>query len=1028
MAGRIERVQPGAPAEAALGSEIRRVQSADRLAPVTVVVRSPIVGLFLRRRLAEEGAYAAVRFGPLHALVQQLGGTAAAVGGRQPLTQVALRAASRVALAEVPGVLRPVAGHPATEASLAATYQDLRQARAAELERLASDSLRARDVVALVRAIRHRLEADYYDPTDLVEAAIACLGEGVHSDALDEVGSVVVYLPDPLNREEVAFLAGLAQHLDVLVLAGRTGDEQADRTVDGFVEMLGDRFGTVPVASADSGPPGVGRFDGLLSAPDEDVEVLEAVRRLVAHAEAGGDLSSCVVAFPDGAGSAEIGRRVADQLSTAGIAYSGGGRRLLGETRHAKLLTGLVALALPVPPGHELDRGEVIAWLGSGPIRTGHGLTRGLTTVGGEEGVPVGAWDRCSRSAGVLSGITQWRSRLRSYIARSEETQPDSYDQAGRVAGDLLEFVERLHALTSSAASAQSWEALCAWAEGALEGLIELGDERTELIEALGDLALLDRLDPLGRLPAPDRLRRFAAGLEVALERPAGERGRYGVGPLVAPLSAVAGTSSDLVLVLGCREGELPARQSDDPLVPRFEREGIEALAERERVDDRARRYLVSVLCAAGHSRASFARIDVREGRALYPSRWASELVSARPIEVPSFAGSLRRVADGASAAADIVDFELASLLEGAPPSAHGWLELLDEDYRRRLASTARRRQGGLNPYAGYVPASGSAEDAWSDPLSATGLETFAKCPFQFFVNRKLGVRKLEKPERLVMIDPRDRGTLMHEVLEGFFGGMETGGPITALDEEALGRLRNLAAEQFERFELLGKTGKAVFWDTERARIMADLERYVARDIADSVMEGRRPLHVELDFGGEERAVVAGVAGRQVMFRGRIDRVDLTGDGRLVVVDYKSGKSDDYQEILGDPLGRGRHLQLPIYARAATETLGGALALGGPTRAEYRFVQAAAGYAVIPVELTADLEGELQEVLATLVSTIDAGCFPPRPGSPAQGYQYTNCRHCDYDALCTTDRAELWERASVDGEMKAYTELVSGPA
>ena len=89
-------------------------------------------------------------------------------------------------------------------------------------------------------------------------------------------------------------------------------------------------------------------------------------------------------------------------------------------------------------------------------------------------------------------------------------------------------------------------------------------------------------------------------------------------------------------------------------------------------------------------------------------------------------------------------------------------------------------------------------------------------------------------------------------------------------------------------------------------------------------------------------------------------------------------------------------------------------------------MQATAGYAVIPVELTEALDAEFHEVLSTLVTTIDAGCFPPRPG-PWRHDHYENCRYCDFDGLCTADRSELWARASEDHEMKAYTELV-GPA
>jgi RecB family exonuclease len=1055
-------VVPGAAAEAALVAEIRRLQAGDPLSPVWVVVPRPVVGLSLRRRLAEGSAVAAVRFSPLGELVRRLG-SATAAGGREPLGPVALRAAARVALGEVPGVFAPVARHPSTEAGLAAAYRDLRRATKSELDDLAATGERAASVVQLVRTMRTLIEGHFYDGTDLLEAAVDRLDRDGCAGELDEVGSVLVYLPDPLGRDESRLLVALARRLEVLVLAGRTGDHLADRAVDRWVVALAaggfgpapaGAAGTGPAAAAGTGPaaaagtgpapaavagtgPAAGagtpdppstpaRFGSLVSAPDEDVEVREAVRRLVLHAEAGGDLGRCIVTFPDGFRSGDVGRRLREQLEVAGIPCSGQARLRLAETPPAQLLIGLVKLAAPAPEGRELDRGQVIAWLGRGPIRCGRGLTRGLATVtadGGEPaGVPVGAWDRCSRSAGVLSGITQWRERLRSYAGRFDG--PDGLSHSGRMALDLLELIERIFVLTTAAAPAQSWEALGAWAEAALGELLEPSDDRTAVAEALGELDQLDRFEHIAHLSPSERLRRFALAIDVVLEGPAGERGRFGVGPVVGPLSAVAGASADLLLVLGCREGELPGPEHDDPLVSRAERGDIEALAQLERADEVARRHLVSLLAAAETSSGSFSRVDVLAGRVVYPSRWTSELFSGRLTEIPSFGGSIRRVTEGVASPADVADLELASLPADVARRSPNWLEVLDADYARRRAAARRRRDSGLSPFAGYVPESGLDPDAWSIPLSATGLEDFAACPFRFFVKRNLNVRVVEAPEHLVMIDPRDRGTLMHEVLEGFFGG--GGGGIDELDEEALGRLRRLATSQFERFELLGKTGKAIFWHTERARILRDLERSVARDIADAVAGGRVRLYSELDFGGEDRPVATEVAGRRVAFRGRIDRVDRTGDERLVVVDYKSGKADSYREMRTDPLGRGRHLQLPIYARAALAVLGPDSSRGGPVRAEYRFVQAAAGYEVIPVELTPELETALDATLDTFVATIDAGCFPPRPGVPDFGLQYTNCKYCDFDGLCTTDRAEQWERASTDQQMKAYGELVAG--
>ncbi|MHB1885134.1 MAG: PD-(D/E)XK nuclease family protein [Acidimicrobiales bacterium] len=1057
MAGRIERVVPGVCSEDVLAAEIRTIQADDRLAPVFVAVRSPIVGLRLRRRLAEERAYAAVRIASLQVLVEQLGTWVAAAGGRRPLSQVALRAAARAALGEIPGPFAPVASHPTTEASLAATYSDLRWASETELRRLRASSERAGGVVALTLRMRQLLEPGFYDEVRLLEAASAWLGDPEAAEDLDEIGSVVAYLPDPLRPLEIDLLGHLARRLDVVALVARTRDELADRSSVRFLRQLQGCFGDSEPGSSDPSLGGTdattsgagdtfarGTFDGLLSAPDTDVEVREAVRRLVSHAQAGGDLGRCIVTYPDGTRSASYGLRVTEQLRAAGIPHSGGPSRPLGDTPHGRLLLGLVALSTPAPAGFELDRRQVFAWLSSGPVRCGHGLTRALASVEALGALPVAAWDRCSRLAGVVSGIEQWRGRLRSYMARMTEAQTDAASESLFVSGDLLELVERLHYLTFAARAARTWRELCIWAGEALEEILEPDDDRRVLTEALADLEQLDSVDPLDGLGPVERLRRFFLAVGVALERPIGDHGRYGAGPVIGPLSSVAGASCDVLLIVGCREGELPSRRAEDPLISSADRLEIAALAGRESAEELARRHLAWAVSAAAMTRASFARIDVEAGRTAYPSRWNADLCSGEELEVPSFTASIKRVAEGATPASDQTDLELAWLQADDRRHGSSWLEIVDADYRRRLSSLSERLAGGLNPFAGYVPAAGLAAPGGPVPpakadgppdrtgevrdemLSASGLESFAACPFRFFVDRRLGVSELEAPERLITIDPRERGTLMHRVVEGFFVLMAEQGSLVPFDDRSRERLEKLAMIQFDRLEQLGRTGKALFWAGERGRILADLERYVENDVSDCITAGRVPLRLELDFGQEGRPVVEQIAGRSVSFRGRIDRVDLTESGRLVVVDYKSGSKEGYSDISREPLGRGSHLQLPLYAKAAREVFSAEVTGRELVRAEYRFMQSSADYAVIKVELDEELESALLAVLTTLVSTIEAGCFPPRPGAAERGSTYRNCRYCDFDPLCTTDRADLWERASTDNQMANYAELVTG--
>jgi hypothetical protein len=70
-------------------------------------------------------------------------------------------------------------------------------------------------------------------------------------------------------------------------------------------------------------------------------------------------------------------------------------------------------------------------------------------------------------------------------------------------------------------------------------------------------------------------------------------------------------------------------------------------------------------------------------------------------------------------------------------------------------------------------------------------------------------------------------------------------------------------------------------------------------------MEAQPPLELELD-------------GRVVRVRGVVDRLDRRPDGRLRVIDYKTGRGRLNPAELND----GRRIQLPLYALAAQEALG----------------------------------------------------------------------------------------------------------
>ena len=53
-------------------------------------------------------------------------------------------------------------------------------------------------------------------------------------------------------------------------------------------------------------------------------------------------------------------------------------------------------------------------------------------------------------------------------------------------------------------------------------------------------------------------------------------------------------------------------------------------------------------------------------------------------------------------------------------------------------------------------------------PMSATRLEAYAKCPRRFLYDRVLQVSKRTLPEEIWQMEPTERGTLVHAILEEY--------------------------------------------------------------------------------------------------------------------------------------------------------------------------------------------------------------------------------------------------------------------
>ncbi|HEX2038563.1 MAG TPA: PD-(D/E)XK nuclease family protein [Acidimicrobiales bacterium] len=1024
-------VEPGPPAGAAVAEAVAAAKGADPLAPVTVAVPSVFAGLGLRRALARGGGLVNVRFLVLARVAELLGAPALAAAGRRPLTRARRAEAARRALLDDPGPFGDVAAHPATVRSVERVAAELRRAGPAAVAALAAVDSHTAHLVRLARRA-HALTGHFYDEHDLCAAAArAVRAEGMVGG---DIGHVVLFLPRQVHAGEAALLDALAEAGSLTVLAGHVADGLGHEATARLVPAA-----PPPVAVA---PP---RGTAVLVAPDPDVEVRAVVREIAARLHAGTPLHRIAVVYRS---PRPYRLLLHEHLGAARLPYRGSATRTLAQTAAGRLLLGLLRL-----PAERFARTAVLDWLTCSPV---------LESPGGDP-VPSLRWESIARAAHVVAGEGQWRDRLGRYrraVARRLERRVAEGDDDAGTEGlrTELDHVDRLAAFVgelvgnASPPGRASWAAHVAWARSMLHRYLGGEGRRArwpddELEAARAVEAALDGMAELDDVsPEPDGAS-FAWVLEEQLRVPFGRQGRFGDGVFVGRVDDVVGQDLDVLFVLGMGDGAFPERRRPDGLLDDRAREaaGGALPTARTRLAEQRRDYLWA-LAAARHERVlSLARADDRGRRERLPSAWlletashlagrtlyADDLLSHPPApwlrRVPSFA-ALPAEPPPEEHAASAQELRLASLWSwaGAGGRLHDHpLVRREPALQRGLEARRARRTGGLSRWTGLVGPLAAEARPFDRVQSATGLQWWATCPRRFFFERLLEVAETPVPEDELQLPPLEAGTLVHAALERFLAEAPARSspeqPWSAAERDLLAAILD---EEFADAERRGITGRPLLWRIQRRRLRRDVLGFLDHDERARARHGVVPVAGELGFGlaheGEQPAVeVVTPAGRKLLFRGKVDRVDAAPDGsRLVVLDYKTGSPQRYTTLADDPVQAGRSLQLPLYALAARARFGDV-----PTEAAYWFVSERADYRRFPVTLDEQTNARFLAVLDAVADGVEAGVFPANPGKDDGRRRHAHCAICPYDSVCPRDRRQAWDRALADAASEPYRRL-----
>lgn len=446
---------------------------------------------------------------------------------------------------------------------------------------------------------------------------------------------------------------------------------------------------------------------------------------------------------------------------------------------------------------------------------------------------------------------------------------------------------------------------------------------------------------------------------QLLLDRP-GDPGTSDTGVLLTGIREAAHQHYRIVFLISLNEGVIPRLSTRLP----FTTSGENSRMDTRTLSDilRQEKYQFIAALLSGDEQVYLSYYEHKSERTTLPSLFLDNLKKSTDLIpwgekegeeslVPSLCG-IREAA-----------FTAGSLLhQGAFKAALSYLtpdEPLREVVGRITIERNMRFRLNRSEYDGLIGGDPAIRSRLSEKFagrftwSSSMLETYAKCPFRFYLERVVRIRPL--PDLGSDIPPETRGSLIHTVLSRFYRKMKEEGNLPLNGEkfeEARIVMREIAEEEFvkvpyatplwlsKRQQMAGgdETGEGMF---DRF-IRAETER-LTPDGKGNTPHTYTPHLFEFSFGavpgpdddpgsssryvnlkeiadewdgssGEEKgdSPCKDPDEDEIRFVGKIDRVDVTPDNLFGIVDYKTGI-----HVPGSSdLSRGAALQLPLYLLA----------------------------------------------------------------------------------------------------------------